>query len=244
MKIKNIIAVLALLIGNSFAANITVSDALGAGDTANFHANNGGVTNRVLLKSSGGTILNTGAAQTGITTKYLLGYFVGFDSGIGSALSGDNGGTLFSALNDPARFVPLGLGVAGLGSNIAANQRVNPANGRLANTMTSVTYLDGAANAASSGGINRGTRLFMILLNQESTTQTLSTEFGLFSATNWLIPATGSANITLSLKDVDTAGEVFQGGLGSLVLAPTIPEASSTALALLAGLGLMSRRRR
>ncbi len=224
----------------ALGANITISDALAQpADASNYHTTNqagAGVSNRVLIKTNGGTVLNTAAAATA-TTKYWLGYYVG-----GSVPT--TGPDFVGSINDQSRFIPLGYGTSGLGSNISALQQIGAVNGRLANTMTSVTYLDGTANALATGGINRGTRLYMILLNQADTVVGLSTELGVFSATNWTVPATGTANMLLGLKDVDTNGEVFYGSLGSLNLNAVIPEPSVSGMALLAGFGLISRRRR
>lgn len=239
---KTTLALLLAAQSYSLAANITISDALSQpADASNYHTlSQAGeaVANRVLIKTNAGTILNTAAATT-VVTKYWLGYYV--DGVVPTTAAG-----FISSITDQAKFIPLGYGVSGLGSNISANQQIGLTNGRLANTMTSVTYLDGTANALAAGGINRGTRLYLILLNQGDSTLRPTTELGVFSSTAWTVPATGTANMSLGLKDVDTAGEVIFGSLGSLIMAPAnpVPEPSSVAVSFLALAGLVTRRRR
>jgi hypothetical protein len=239
MKIKTIFAALISCVSLSQAATVTVSDALLSSDLNNYHYGRDGNTTFVPFKTSNAQLMTSAS-----TSKYWLGYFVGYNAEIEGTLQAASGADILALANDPSKFVPLGFGVSGLGANISANQRIG-ATGRVANSMSGVTYLDGTANASAVGGINRGTKLFLLMLNQTSLTESATTELGLFSASSWVIPASGTGTTFVNLKEVDTNAEVYFGSLGSLVLGVSnpVPEPAVGMLALGSLAFFMGRRR-
>jgi hypothetical protein len=116
--------------------------------------------------------------------------------------------------------------------------------GRLAGQIELVNPVAAPANSVNAGGVPNGSRIFMLVYSDNNSTLAFGEEFGVFSADNWLMPSDGGLNLSLNTTDVDTAGEVFRGTFGSLKLAPIVPEPATGAMALLAGLGLLARRRR
>jgi len=99
------------------------------------------------------------------------------------------------------------------------------------------------ANSEQPGGLVRGTKIFMLAMN--ATDLASASDLGIYSATTWTLPASTLVNAAnLSLSVIDTAPEVFRGSIGSLILGPIVPEPSTGLLALIAGCGLISRRRR
>jgi hypothetical protein len=108
---------------------------------------------------------------------------------------------------------------------------------------TGVTLTSNPANSLSAGGLARGTRLFLLIYN--APTADAATELGVFSASTWTVGATAT-NVSLATTSIDTAAEAYRGAIGSLRLAPlnVVPEPSTSLMALLAGMGLVARRRR
>jgi len=115
--------------------------------------------------------------------------------------------------------------------------------GRLAGQITTITPVAGTANTANAGGVPNGSRIYLLVYSDTNSTLTQSEQFGVFSSDVWLMPSDGGSNLQLNTTDIDSAAEVFRGTFGSLRLAP-IPEPTSGALALVVGLGMLSRRRR
>lgn len=118
--------------------------------------------------------------------------------------------------------------------------------GRLAGQVTLVSSTTGTANTASAAGVPAGTRISMLVYSDGNTIMLPGEQFGIFSADNWLMPADSGLNLQLNSNDVNLATEFYRGTSGSLRLSgfAVVPEASSSTLALLAGLGLIARRRR
>ena len=86
-------------------------------------------------------------------------------------------------------------------------------------------------------------QIFLIIYNARTPEE--STEMGIFSTSQWTMPANSSVNLNINTVHVDTAQEVYRGSLGSLVLAPLlIPEPRSAGVMLMALGGLTPRRRR
>lgn len=163
--------------------------------------------------------------------------------------------TIFDTI--ATHFVPIGEGRANLG--IQKDWSITALTGALAGKFSVNTSLNDAslvfsadpANSVSSGGLPRGTRLFLLAYNTEDPSQ--ATELGIFSGSSstagqWYVPTTAATSVALNLGLVDSVAatglEVFRGRIGSLVLAPIVPEPSTGLLALIAGCGLMARRRR
>jgi len=151
-------------------------------------------------------------------------------------------------------FIPLGEPSSAAGYGTPAGNSIDavPVPGAVDGSMTlggavnDATFVPGTANTVVAGGVPRGTRLFLLIYDSQQN----PTELGIFSATNWLVPASSlvnTANLTLTGVDVNVDGatdEVFRGNLaGALILAP-IPEPSAGLLAMAASLGLMLRRKR
>ena len=196
------------------------------------------------------------AATVGITTgtpaqtiKLSNGSFVttsawvrvGFFRGLNT--EGLNGSDALASI--AANFVPLGEAgsPAGYGTSGANTIAFNDTTHSIGGGINDISFGTGTANTEAAGALSRGTRLFLLIYDSK----TAPTELGVFSATNWNVPASTLVNTAnLTLTGVDTAGEVYRGSLGSLVLSPLvpIPEPSTGLLGLLAGLGLIARRRR
>ena len=180
----------------------------------------------------------------------VLGFFKGYTTAMNAQLSKD-GAELRSFLAD--NFVP--LGAPGSNVNHGANSAANPvslraiagggttAAGTIENSTWAASTGAAPANSLQEGALVRGTRIF--LLAYEGQSLAAATELGIFSASTWTIPAAAAVNTaSFTLTQVNDAAEVYRGSLGSLVLAPIVPEPSTTLVTLLAGLGLISRRRR
>jgi len=152
-------------------------------------------------------------------------------------------------------FVPLGENAAtpNLGDvpTAAAGPRIQarPINGvtqpgRLAGGIQNVSPTTaGQPNTINANGVPAGSRIFLLVYSDLNSTLNVGEQFGVFSADNWLMPSDPSLPLGLNTTDIDGAAEVFRGTFGSLKLAP-IPEPTTGAMALLAGLGMISRRRR
>lgn len=219
------------LVSSSLAANIAINNTIGAADSANFHYSDS--TTTVRLKDSTGALLPVG-------TDFRVGYFKGYTASLNSILSTSSFTDLTNPLN-PNGFVPIGVGNTGTGDDVRVNMEIRDFGGtlRTITTVPNVSYLNGTPNTEGSG-LTRGTKLFLFLLNQADFSGT-PTEWGIFSATTWEIPAAGDADVTLAFKEVDTAGEVFRGKLGSLGTAVPEPTASILVVGAVA-LGLRRRR--
>jgi len=107
-------------------------------------------------------------------------------------------------------------------------------------------FASGAPNAFTEGGVNRGTRLFLLVYDDP--VESNSSELGIFSADTWIVPTTTSTIMSLPLVAIDNDDEVFVGDRGSLILSPGLfpwcPEPSSSLMSLLAGIAMIARRRR
>ena len=224
------------LMGSALGSTVSVSDFSGSGAT--FAEN---------------LVLGTNLARLGNGLATIrLGYFSGgMDTNLANALSNPDKAIVTAAI--AGRFVPLGeggpptLGTSAPASAPRINQRTVAGSsqaGRLLGQVTLVTPTAGAANAIDAGGVPAGTRLYLMVYNDAVAAS--ATELGIFSADTWLMPANNLSNLTMNSVDVNTDLEVFRGARGSLILAPltVIPEPSTGIMALLAGLGLIARRRR
>ncbi len=176
------------------------------------------------------------------------------------------------ALSDPTRavldyvnsnFVPLGVpnspalaAVTNAGFGSPSSVAITTSNSSIGGSITStaggnpLTFASGAANALTAGGVNRGTRLFLVIYNNAD--PALATELGIYSAatgagptgTAWAVPTNTSTVTSMVLSGIDDPTEVFRGSLGSLVLAPIVPEPTVAMSGLLAVGLLLGRRRR
>lgn len=110
---------------------------------------------------------------------------------------------------------------------------------------SALLFSGSAANTFDGTGVPRGSRIFLLVWDNED--PSAAGELGIYSATSWTVPTTTSTTMSAPLASVDNASgayEVYRGALGSLVLGPIVPEPSTGLLALIAGCGLISRRRR
>lgn len=231
---------IAILIGASVTqqthgAIVSLNNALSGGDTGTFHRPTG-AENVVVLKNSTGSLLPAG-------TVFRIGFFLNYTNDLNPTLASGSFDSLTSA-SSPNRFVAIGVGDAGRGTDTRAAEQLIKDDGagnlRVNTSISDVTYSSGTANTLVDGGLARGTKLFVFLLNQNSFSGT-PTQWGIYGADTWVIPASGTANLTLSLKAVDTLGEVYRGSLGSLLTA--VPEPSAMTFGI-AALGLITIRRR
>ena len=250
MKYPHIFLSLLLAASSADAAVVSFNNSLSATtDSANFHAPPlpGGITptSTVVLKDSAGNPLPVG-------TDFRIGFIIGYSAAL-DALLGVEPYEILTNPTNPNRFVPIGIGVSGTGDDARANMEIKSLGGtpRVISSFANVTYLPGTANALAVGGVNEGTKLFLLLVNQTNIPVTdalpsinsTTTEWGLYSATAWTIPVGGGANLALAFKEVDTPGEVFRGSLGSLRTAP-VPEPTVITFGFAAlGLALARRRR-
>lgn len=232
MKPTALLALLLACCAPLRAATIAVNNTLLAGDTANFHY--GDSTTTVRLKDSSGALLPAG-------TDFRVGFFKNYSSSLDALLASSSFENLMDPFNSNG-FVPIGVGDTGTGDNVTSFLQVREIGGvlRAITSIPNVSYLSGTPNI-DADGLTRGTRLFLFLVNQPEFSGS-PTEWGIFSASSWVIPAVGEADLTLAFKDVDTAAEVYRGKLGSLGTAP-VPEPSVSLLAL-GALALGLRRRR
>lgn len=226
-------------IASAQAYTITVSDFSGSGAT--FSEN--------VIMTSQGVKLPTGSGRV------RLGFFPTLTpTQVGTLFSNTDKDTVFS--NITTNFVPLGEGLdadlggpGGTGGGAPprfATRTVNGVTGvtgRLAGSVVNVVPVATAFNPANITGVQGGTRLYMLVYDgvDKSTTN----QVGIFSADTWLAPSDNLVNPTLNTVDVGPS-EIFLGSVGSLRLAPltVIPEPSTSLMALLAGMGLIARRRR
>jgi hypothetical protein len=237
MKLTKLISLTFAVAGLSNAANVSVLPA----------------PSRNIVLSTGG------AAQVG--DYAVVGFFRDFTDSEAqrNSLSDPTRGVLSYIANN---FVPLGTPNAPIfassavsSSNFGSSSTLGvKTSGTAPNTYISASgavnnaelvFAAGTPNALVSGGVTRGTRLFVLIY--DSADPSTATELGIFSAVSWLVPTTTSTTASLPLTSVDNASgtyEVYRGAIGSLQLAPIVPEASSGILALLAGLGLAARRQR
>ena len=225
------------------AANISVSGtitAVGSGGSL-FHGASG---TQVSMLNSAGIALPAGS-------QVRLGFFLNYTAALDSTLRSGNLTTLFTGDN---RFIPFGEAASptGYGTASEATNDLKEISGiiRANVTYAGVNYIGNdndvaAANTLTSGGVARGTKVFMFLYNAQSLdTSGAGFEYGLYSASNWLIPATGTANAAIQLQHVDTNSEVFYGSLGSLRTAVPVPEPTAVTFGLaVMGMALVRRRR-
>ena len=237
--------------GVSAASAATVSVASTIPTGGNVHGAGGA---QVALKNDAGVTLPAGM-------RIRVGFFVGYTGALDATLKTPGGVFTLMASNSPNRFIPLGEAPVRVGygtdssvtnvtklvgSGAAAVLRWNT-------TYSNVTYMGGANDASddntlADGGVPRGTKLFVMVYNTgalDADPMAPGFEYGLFSDSSFVVPETGTATLSLNVALVDQASEVYFGALGnSLHTAPIIPEPSTTLVTLLAGLGLISRRRR
>ncbi len=243
---KQILALFATLVvvGRTQAVTISVADSSGA-------------LSQPLL-SDGGAGLANGSALI------RIGYFTGFVTNpvgveqtaakatLVTALSSGVQATVYAAVNN--NFVPLGEGLdSDLGPIPAAGSQARLAQrtisgvsqpGRLIGGVSGVNpNTDPEATRANPiTGVPAGTRIFILAYNALDPNN--ATEMGIYSATSWLMPASAAATLQLNTTVVDTPGEILMGRNGSLHLGAFVPEPSAGIMGLLAGLGLIVRRRR
>jgi hypothetical protein len=143
-------------------------------------------------------------------------------------------------------FVPLGEATspAGLGNPADNTLRIDGTTHTITGSITSIVYGNGTPNTLTPGSLSRGTRLFLIV-------EPLSgPDLGIFSADNWIVPASGDLNMPLRLTDINTPSEVFRGqlafnGLNSTLIAGSLcPEPGPSLLTLLTAAALTTSRRR
>lgn len=209
------------------------------------------------LLSSGGSLLENGSALI------RIGYFKGFTTaGQNTALRTALGNlstkeTVYSAIQ--TSFVPLGEGLdSDLGSIPAAGSQprlatrtINGVTGQTGRLIGGIANINPNSDAEASfptgpnpviTGVPAGTRIFMIAYN--TLDPNTATEIGIYSATTWTMPSSASASLQLNTTAIDENAEVLHGRIGSLHLGGFVPEPSTSLMALLAGMGLIARRRR
>ena len=230
--------------------------------SASAHAANISVTSTITTVETGGSLFH-GTAGTQVSmlnsagialpagSQVRLGFFLNYTAALDSTLRSGNLNTLFTGDN---RFIPFGetASPTGYGTASEATNDLKEISGiiRANVTYAGVNYMGNdndvaAANTLTSGGVARGTKVFMFLYNSQSLdTSGAGFEYGLYSASNWLIPATGTANASIQLQHVDTNSEVFYGSLGSLRTAVPVPEPTAVTFGLaVIGMALVRRRR-
>jgi len=224
-----------------------------AGSSLSVRASNISVIDFSGTTLSNPVTLNSGAAMPNGGAMVRLGYFnTALQSGTWlTDLRSNDVAKVNSALQS---FIPLGENAAtpNLGDVPTtagprfAQRTINSVSsaGRLAGQITTVNPVAAAANTANPGGVPSGSRIYMLVYSDNNSTLTASEEFGVFSSDIWLMPSDGQLNLQLNTTDIDGAAEVFRGTFGSLKLAPFVPEPSTGLLGLLAGLGMIARRRR
>jgi len=139
---------------------------------------------------------------------------------------------------------PTGTGF-GASSTVAVQNVGSPGTPSVGGGVTgaSLVFASGAPNAFTEGGVNRGTRLFLLIYDAPA--ESSASEFGIFSADTWIVPTTTSTIMSMPLMAIDNDNEVFRGDRDpGLILCICIPEPSSSFMGLLAGLSLIARRRR
>jgi hypothetical protein len=179
----------------------------------------------------------------------VIGFFRNYTAAMNPMLADPNRSVLdFVAQN----FIPIGTlnSDADYGTNSVANPVslrpiVGPPPGTTAaGTIENSTWLTaGGANTVQDGGLVRGTRIFV--LAYDGLSLSTATDLGIYSASTWTLPTSTILNtLSMSLPQTDVLAEVYRGSIGSLILAPVVPEPSTSLMALLAGLGMIARRRR
>ena len=227
------------------AATVSITSTIPAG--GNLH---GAATAQVALKNDAGEVLPAGM-------RLRVGFFVGYTGALDTTLKSPGGVFTLMSSESPNQFVPLGEPPTrvGYGDNVSANlvTKIVASQLRWSANITNVSYSgasnDGADNnTLATGGPSRGTRLFLLVYNTGDLAATPSSpgfEYGLFSDPAWIVPESGTATLSINAALIDQASEVFFGRIGnSLHTAPVVPEPSTTMVSLLAGLGLIARRRR
>jgi hypothetical protein len=243
---KKIILALSLFsVGVAQAATVSVTSTV---TTANVH---GPVNSQVALKDSSGATLPAGM-------RVRVGFFVGYTSAMDAVLRAP-GGALNLIPGQPVQFVPIGEPPlrAGYGDDTSANNMTKTIASaiRWNTNFTNVNYVGdpdsaGDNNTIATGGLARGTRLFVMVYNTGSLNPEFGApgfEYGLFSDPSFIVPETGTATLSLNVANIDLASEAFYGTIGNSLhtaLLVPIPEPTAGVFALLAGLGLMVRRRR
>jgi hypothetical protein len=190
-----------------------------------------------------------------VTGGIAIGFFRNYTAAMNPMLADETTGVLdFVAQN----FIPIGRFTSDVdyGTNSVANPlslrpTVAPAppGTTAAGTIENSNWLaaGGAvtANSVQDGGLVRGTRIFVLAYDGVSLES--ASFLGIYSASTWTISTSAAVNtLSLTLTQADIAAEVYRGSIGSLILAPVgvIPEPSTSLMALLAGVGMMARRRR
>ncbi|HEX2750365.1 MAG TPA: PEP-CTERM sorting domain-containing protein [Verrucomicrobiales bacterium] len=201
--------------------------------------------------------LNSGATLANGSIKVRVGYFntAAQDANWLTNLKSTTISSINSAL---ASFIPLGENsvnqpLLGTGAGTAtgpriANRVVNSVQkpGRLIGSVTDVNPTPGTPDTVNAGGVPVGSRIFMLVYSDGDAVLNNGEEFGVFSADNWKIDGDSTLTLSLNTTDINLASEVYRGTFGSLKLGPVgnIPEPATGALGLLAGLGMLARRRR
>jgi hypothetical protein len=234
MRTFSILIALGLTTCAAPAASILIRDTLSVADAANYHYSVGATY--VPLRDSSGVQLPLGS-------DFRIGFFLNYSESLNASLGTASYGSLFEPAN-PNRFIQIGTG------GTTAGDLVDPANyevrtvgaaARAITTISNITYAAGVANAVVNNALTRGTKIFLIATNGQDFSVAPS-EWGIFSGTEWVVPAIGDADLTAAFKEVDTPGEVFRGSLGSLRTA-AVPEPSISFLALGAMIWIKRRRR-
>jgi len=215
-------------------------------------------TNISVIDFSGTTLSNpvtleSGAAMTNGGAMIRLGYF-NTAAQTATWLTDLRSNDITKINSALASFIPLGENAAApnLGDIPTtagprfAQRTINGVSsaGRLAGQITTVNPAVGTPNTQNANGVPSGSRIFMLVYSDNNSTLTFGEQFGVFSSDIWLMPSDAGLNLQLNSTDIDGAPEVFRGTFGSLKLAAIVPEPTTGAMALLAGLGLMARRRR
>ncbi|MES2466927.1 MAG: hypothetical protein V4675_06475 [Verrucomicrobiota bacterium] len=230
--------------------------------SASAHAANILVTSTITTVANGGSLfhgaagsqvsmLNSAGIALPVGSQVRLGFFLNYTAALDSTLRSGNLNSLFTGAN---RFIPFGelTSPTGYGTASEATNDIKEIAGiiRASVTYQGITYIGNdndvaAANTLTSGGVARGTKVFMFLYNSQSLdTSGTGFEYGLYSASNWLIPAAGTADASIQLQHADTSSEVFYGSLGSLRTAVPVPEPTAVTFGIaVIGMALVRRRR-
>jgi hypothetical protein len=243
---KTILLLTALTASIASAATVQVASTIPTG--GNIHGAGGA---QVALKDSAGTTLAAGM-------RIRVGFFLNYTSALDTTLRAPGGALPLLAANSvsPNRFIPLGEPPTrpGYGDDTSANNVTKLIAGavRWAVNYTNVSYVGaenspGDNNTLADGGLARGTKLFVIAYNTGSLTPDFAApgfEYGIFSDGGFVVPELGDATLSLNVANVDAAGEVYYGALAASLHTAPVPEPTTGVMSLLAGLGLMMRRRR
>jgi hypothetical protein len=244
---KKILLALSLLTAAaSQAATVSVASTITAANSPH-----GAVNGQVALKDQSGTTLPVGM-------RIRVGFFVGYTAAMDATLKLP-GGALNLIPGSPVQFVPIGEPPTrpGYGDDTSTTNvtKLIASAVRWNTSYTNVNYV-GAENDAldnntiADGGLARGTKLFVMVYNTGSLTPNFADpnfQYGLYTDASFIVPETGSATLSINVANVDTAADVFYGALGASLHTAAltiIPEPSTGIFALIAGLGLIARRRR